>query len=45
MLIEKIKNIIVEMIHYSDEPPLLNFSNYLSEKLDYDYNFQIYSQK
>ena len=39
MLIEKIKNIIVEMIHYSDEPPLLNFSNYLSEKLDYDYNY------
>jgi len=39
MLIEKIKNIIVEMIHYSDEPPLLNFSTYLSEKLNYDYNY------
>lgn len=39
ILIEKIKNIIVEMIHYSDEPPLLNFSSYLSEKLDYDYNY------
>ncbi|HEY0730811.1 MAG TPA: helix-turn-helix domain-containing protein [Chitinophagaceae bacterium] len=39
MLIEKIKNIIIEMIHYSDEPPLLNFSSYLSEKLDYDYNY------
>ncbi len=39
MLIEKIKNIIVEMIHYSDEPPVLNFSNYLSEKLNYDYNY------
>lgn len=39
MLIEKIKNIIVEMIHYSDEPPLLNFSAYLSKKLDYDYNY------
>lgn len=39
MLIEKIKNIIVEMIHYSDEPPMLNFSAYLSEKLDYDYNY------
>jgi YesN/AraC family two-component response regulator len=39
MLIEKIKNIIVEMIHYSDEPPLLNFSAYLSEKLNYDYNY------
>lgn len=39
MLIEKIKTIIIEMIHYSDEPPLLNFSNFLSEKLDYDYNY------
>lgn len=39
MLIEKIKNIIIEMIHYSDDPPLLNFSSYLSEKLNYDYNY------
>ena len=39
MIIEKIKAIIIEMIHYSDEPPLLNFSAYLVEKLDYDYNY------
>ena len=39
MLIEKIKNIIVEMIHYSDESPTHNFSAYLSEKLNYDYNY------
>ena len=39
MLIEKIKNIVVEMIHYTEEPPLLNFSAFLSEKLDYDYNY------
>ena len=39
MLIERIKNIVVEMIHYNDEPPLLNFSSYLSEKLHYDYNY------
>lgn len=39
ILIEKIKNIIVEMIHYSDEPPALNFSNYLSSKLGYEYNY------
>ena len=39
ILIEKIKNIIVEMIHYSEEPPVLNFSVYLSEKLHYDYNY------
>ena len=39
MLIEKIKNIVVEMIHYSDEPLSINFSDYLSEKLSYDYNY------
>ena len=39
ILIEKIKNIVVEMVHYSDEAPLLNFSAYLSEKLNYDYNY------
>ena len=39
ILIEKIKNIVVEMIHYSDDPPILNFSAYLSEKLKYDYNY------
>lgn len=39
MLIEKIKNIVVEMIHYNDEPPMLNFSAYLAEKLNYDYNY------
>ncbi|MFL5808931.1 MAG: helix-turn-helix domain-containing protein [Flavisolibacter sp.] len=39
MLIEKIKNIVVEMIHYSEEAPVLNFSAYLSDKLDYDYNY------
>lgn len=39
ILIEKIKNIIVEMIHYTDEPPKINFSDYLSEKLHYDYNY------
>lgn len=38
MLIEKIKNIIVEMIHYSDAPLKINFSDYLSEKLKHNYN-------
>jgi len=37
ILIEKIKNIIVEMIHYADDLPLINFSEYLSEKLHHDY--------
>ena len=39
ILIEKIKNIIVEMIHYSDEAPRTNFSDYLSSRLNYDYNY------
>jgi YesN/AraC family two-component response regulator len=39
MLIEKIKNIIIELIHYTEETPVLNFSAYLSEKLNYDYNY------
>jgi AraC-like DNA-binding protein len=39
ILIEKIKNIIIEMIHYSDEPPKTNFSNFLCEKLNYDYSY------
>lgn len=39
ILIEKIKNFIVEIIHYTDEQPLLNFSNALSEKLGYEYNY------
>jgi len=39
ILIEKIKNVIVELIHYSDEPPKVNFSEYLSSKLNYDYTY------
>ena len=39
MLIEKIKNVIVEMIHYADEHPKENFSDYLSGKLQYDYTY------
>jgi len=37
ILIEKIKSIIVEMVHYTDEPLKTNFSDFLSEKLNYDY--------
>jgi AraC-like DNA-binding protein len=39
ILIEKIKNVIIEMIHYADEPPKINFSDFLSEKLGYDYTY------
>ena len=37
MLVEKIKNVIVEMVHYADELPTTNFSDYLSEKLNHNY--------
>jgi AraC-like DNA-binding protein len=39
MLIEKIKNVVVEMVHYDDELPKTNFSDFLSKKLDYDYTY------
>lgn len=39
MLIERIKSIIIEMIHYSEEPQLLNFSSFISEKLGYEYHY------
>jgi YesN/AraC family two-component response regulator len=39
ILIERIKNIIVEMVHYSNELPKVNFSHYLSEKLNHDYTY------
>ena len=39
VLIERIKNVVIEMIHHSDEIPKLNFSDYLSKKLEYDYTY------
>jgi hypothetical protein len=39
ILIEKIINVIVELIQYSDEVPKVNYSDYISEKLDYDYTY------
>ena len=39
VLIEKIKNVIIEMIHYEDELPLVNYSDYISEKLHHDYTY------
>lgn len=39
ILIERIKNVITEMIHYSDDLPEINYSTYISEKLHYDYTY------
>lgn len=39
VLIEKIKNVIIQMVHHTDEVIKINFSNYLSEKLNHDYTY------
>ena len=39
VLIEKIKNTVIEMVHHSNEIIKTNFSNYLSEKLNHDYTY------
>jgi AraC-like DNA-binding protein len=39
ILIEKIKNVIIEMIHYADELPQENFSDHISKELGYDYTY------
>lgn len=39
ILIEKIKNTVLEMIKYSDGCPKINYSEYISEKLNYDYTY------
>jgi len=38
-LINNIKSIIVQEIHYENEAPTVNFSTLLSEKLHYDYAY------
>ena len=39
VLIERIKNLIIEMVHHSDEVVKVNFSEYLSENLNHDYTY------
>jgi AraC-like DNA-binding protein len=39
VLIERIKNVIIEMVHHSEEVIKINFSHYLSEKLNHDYTY------
>jgi AraC-like DNA-binding protein len=39
ILIERIKNVITEMIHYSDVIPTQNYSEYIAEKIQYDYTY------
>jgi len=39
VLIQKIKTIIIELVHYSEEPLSVNLSEYLSQKLQHDYTY------
>ena len=39
VLIQKIKNVVVELVHYSEEPLTVNFSEFLSKKLSHDYTY------
>lgn len=39
ILIEKIINVVIDMIHHSDEVPKVNYSDYISEKIGYEYTY------
>jgi len=39
VLVEKIKNTIIELVHYTDERLKVNLSDYLKEKIGYDYAY------
>jgi AraC-like DNA-binding protein len=39
ILIQKIKTVIIELVHYSEEPLAINLSAYLAEKLQHDYTY------
>jgi AraC-like DNA-binding protein len=39
ILVEKIKSAIIELVHYTEEQIRVNLSDFLSEKLNYDYTY------
>ena len=39
LMVEKIKNVVEELVHDSNEQLQTNFSAYISKKLDYDYTY------
>ena len=39
ILVEKIKNAIIELVHYTEDQIRVNLSDFLSEKLNYDYTY------
>jgi AraC-like DNA-binding protein len=39
MLIQNIRNVIIDLVHYLEEPLTINLSEYLSKKLNHDYTY------
>nr|WP_113924314.1 AraC family transcriptional regulator [Cognataquiflexum aquatile] len=39
ILIDKIKNEVIKMIHHSESMPKVNYSDHMSDKLGYDYTY------
>lgn len=46
ILIDRIKNVVIEMVHYAKEVPKVNYSDFISEQLGYDYTYlsNVFSQ-
>jgi AraC-like DNA-binding protein len=39
ILVQKIKDIIIQQVHYTEEPLVINLSIYISRELGYDYTY------
>jgi len=39
ILAEKVKTLIIELVHYTDDQIKINLSDYLSQKLNYNYTY------
>jgi YesN/AraC family two-component response regulator len=39
VLVEKIKKVIVQLVHYAEEPLSINLSGYLTQQLNYNYTY------
>jgi AraC-like DNA-binding protein len=39
ILVEKIKTVVINMVHYCDELPEVKYSKYISQKLGYNYTY------
>jgi AraC-like DNA-binding protein len=39
ILIEKVINLVIDMVHNTDQMPDINYSDYISQKLNYDFKY------